>query len=215
MNHQYEDNRSELQVLIVEDEPVIAENIAHYLNNHNFKVCGIAYDDEEAKMFLENGSPDAAILDINLGSASTGLDIAHLINAKYKVPFIFLTSYADKETIEKAKAVNPWGYIVKPFNEKTILATLEIAISNFAQANNKGRPHLNLEKLNKHLLSPVSEREFEVLRLINEGCTNQQIADELIVSINTIKKHINSAYLKLDAYSRSSAIVRLRELMLK
>ncbi len=206
---------SEIQILIVEDEPIIAENIAHYLNNNDFKVCGIAYDDEEVKGFLESGTPDAVILDINLESEMNGIDIAELINSRYHLPFIFLTSYADKDTIEKVKMVKPWGYIVKPFNEKTVLASLEIAISNFAQANKKDQPDISLEKINKHLLSPLSDREFDVLRLIYDGKTNQQIADGLFVSINTIKKHINNSYLKLDADSRTYAIVRLRELMSK
>ncbi|MEO8111078.1 MAG: response regulator [Ginsengibacter sp.] len=206
---------SEIRVLIVEDEPVIAENIAHYLNNNDFKVCGIAYDDEDAKRVLENEAPDAVILDINLESELNGIDIAELINSRYHLPFIFLTSYADKETIEKVKMVKPWGYIVKPFNEKTILASLEIAISNHAQANKIGQPDISLEKINRHLLSPLSDREFDVLQLIYDGNTNQQIAEKLFVSINTIKKHINNAYLKLDVESRTSAIVRLRELMRK
>jgi len=166
-------------------------------------------------MFLENSSPDAVILDINLGSQMDGIEIAHLINKTCQVPFVFLTSYSDRETLEKAKLVKPWGYIVKPFNEKTVLATLEIAISNFAQSNNKGQPEFSMAKLNKHLLGPLSEREFDVLKLIYTGKTNQQIAEELFVSINTIKKHINSAYLKLDASSRSSAMVRIRELLNK
>ncbi len=206
---------SEIRVLIVEDEPVIAENIAHYLNNNDFNVCGIAYDDDEAIDFLEKNSADAVVLDINLESKMNGIDIAHLINTKYTLPFVFLTSYADRKTIEQAKLVKPWGYIVKPFNEKTILATLEIAISNFAQANKVGYPDISSEKINKHLLSPLSDREFDVLKLIYDGKTNQQIAEELFVSINTIKKHINNSYLKLDADSRTSAIVRLRELMKK
>lgn len=206
---------SEIQILIVEDEPLIAENLAHYLNNQDYRVCGIAYDAEEACMFLENGSPDAVILDINLESDQDGIDIAALINRKYPVPFVFLTSYADRETIEKAKLVKPWGYIVKPFNEQTILASLEIAISNFAQVQNNDQPRLRMDKINKHLLSPVSEREFDVLQGIYQGKTNQQIADELFISINTVKKHINSAYLRLDAISRSSAMVRLRDLMHK
>ncbi len=206
---------SEIRVLIVEDEPVIAENIAQYLNNNDFKVSGIAYDDEEAKKILENDLPDAVILDINLESEMNGIDIAQLINARYHLPFVFLTSYADRETIEKAKTVTPWGYIVKPFNENTILATLAIAVSNFAQANKKGLLEISLEKINKHLLSALSEREFDVLKLIYDGATNRQIADALFVSVNTVKKHINSAYLKMDAASRTSAIVRLRELMMK
>ena len=108
-----------------------------------------------------------------------------------------LTSYADRETIEKAKKVKPWGYIVKPFNENTLLASIEMAISNFAQMQNRDQPEPRFEKINKHLISQVSEREFEVLKLIYEGKTNQQIAEALFVSVNTVKKHINSAYLKL------------------
>jgi DNA-binding NarL/FixJ family response regulator len=205
----------EIQILIIEDEPVIAENIACYLNNHDFKVCGIAYDADEAKMFLENGSPDAIVLDINLGSEMDGLDIAAFVNTHHPIPFVLLTSYSDKETIEKAKKVKPWGYIVKPFNEETLLASLEMAISNFAQTHNKDQPEPRFTKINKHLINQVSEREFEVLTLIYAGKTNQQIADALFVSVNTVKKHINSCYLKLDVLSRTSAIARLRELMSK
>ena len=79
----------EIRILIVEDEPVIAENIAHYLNNHDFKVCGIAYDVDEAKMFLENGSPDAIVLDINLESEMDGLDIAAYVNSPLPDTFYF------------------------------------------------------------------------------------------------------------------------------
>jgi len=204
---------SEFRILIVEDEPVIAENIAHYLNNQDFKVCGIAYDDEEARALLQHELPDAAILDINLASETNGIDLAHLINEQYHIPFVFLTSYADRETIEKVKMVKPWGYIVKPFNEKTLLATMAIAISNHAQLQSNQQPLLTIEKINKQLPTPVTDREYAVLKLIYEGKTNQQIADELFVSINTIKKHINNAYLKCNAVSRASAIVRLRELM--
>ena len=205
----------EIQILIVEDEPVIAENIAHYLNNHDFKVCGIAYDADEAKMFLENGTPDAIVLDINLAGETDGLDIAAYVNLYYHIPFILLTSYADRETLEKAKKVKPWGYIVKPFNEDTLLASLEMAISNFAQTHNRDQPEPRFEKINKHLISQVSEREFQVLKLIYDGKTNQQIADALFVSVNTVKKHINSTYLKLDVLTRTTAIARIRELMVK
>jgi DNA-binding NarL/FixJ family response regulator len=206
---------NELKVLIVEDEPVIAENIAMYLNNYDFTVSAIAYDDEEAISQLKHNTPDAVILDINLESVMNGIEIADHINKNYRLPFLFLTSYADKETLEHAKTVEPWGYIVKPFNEKTLLASLEIAVSNFAQRSNQQVPQLSLSKINRHLISHLSEREFDVLQLIYAGKTNQQIAAEIFVSVNTIKKHIQGAYLKLDATSRATAIARLREFMLK
>ena len=206
---------SEVRVLIVEDEPVIAKNISMYLDNNDFMVSGIAYDYEEAMSELEGNTPDAVILDINLDSDQDGIDIAAHINKKYRLPFLFLTSYSDKETLQRAKKVEPSGYIVKPFNEKTLLASLEIALSNYAQRSNKDFPELKLEKINKHLLSPLTEREFTVVGLIYNGKTNNQVAEELFLSLNTIKVHIKNAYLKLDVPSRTMAMVRLRELMQK
>lgn len=204
---------SELKILIIEDEPVIAENISMYLNNADFTVSGIAYDDEEAVNQLRTNTPDAVILDINLDSAIDGIQIADYINKNFQLPFLFLTSYSDKETLQRAKVVEPSGYIVKPFNGQTLLASLEIAISNFANRSNCQVPDLNLDKINKHLMSPLTEREFKVLQLIYQGRTNNQICEELFVTINTVKVHIRNMYLKLDAGSHSTAIVRARELM--
>ncbi|HYF30985.1 MAG TPA: response regulator transcription factor [Chitinophagaceae bacterium] len=206
---------SEIKILIVEDEPVIAQNISMYLNNNDFTVSGIAYDYEEAMSQLQHNPPDAVILDINLDSEQDGIDIASHINKKFRIPFLFLTSYSNKETLQRAKAVEPSGYIVKPFNERTLLASLEIAISNFSQRSNQQVPALHLEKINKHLLSPLTDREFAVMELIYAGKTNNQLAAELFVSLNTVKVHIKNAYLKLDAPSRTKAIARLRDLMQK
>lgn len=206
---------SEVKILIVEDEPLIAEHISIYLNNADFTVSGIAHDDEEARHQLRTYTPDAVILDINLDGETDGIQLAEYINKQYHIPFLFLTSYADRDTLERAKKVEPWGYIVKPFNEKTLQASLEIAISNFAQRSNHLVPHIQLEKINRHLLTAITPREFDVLELIYSGHTNQQIADKLFVSTNTIKRHINNAYLSLNATSRGTAIARLRELMLK
>ncbi len=206
---------SKFRVLIVEDEPVIAENISMYLDNNDFEVSGIAYDGGEAIEQLQNNTPDAAILDINLESEEDGIDIANCINQKYQIPFLFLTSYSDKETLQRAKNVNPSGYIVKPFNERTLLASLEIAINNHAADNKKKMPLLSIDRINRYLLSPLSDREFEVVQLIYEGITNNQIAERIFVSVNTVKTHLKSIYLKLDANTRYGVIIRLRELISK
>lgn len=206
---------SKLRILIVEDEPVIAENISMYLDNADFEVSGIAYDSIEAKEQLVTNTPDAAILDVNLESGEDGIDIAGYINEKFQLPFLFLTSYSDKETLERAKKVKPSGYIVKPFNEKTLLASLEIAISNFTSESNHSLPSLSLEKINNYLLSQLSVREFELVQLLYEGITNTQIAERLFISVNTVKTHLKSIYLKLDAGTRIEVIRRLRQLMLR
>ena len=206
---------NKLKILIVEDEPVIAENISIYLDNNDFEVSAIAYDSDEAFLQLKNNTPDAAILDINLESDKDGIDVAAYINKEIQIPFLFVTSYSDKNTLDKAKQVKPSGYIVKPFNEKTLLASLEIAISNFASEKNSAQPGLNIEKINRHLLSPLTDREFEVAHLAYNGITNSQIAEQTFISLNTIKTHLKSIYLKTDANTRYGLIVRLRQLMAK
>lgn len=206
---------SKLKVLIVEDEPVIAENVSLYLDNHDFEVSAIAYDSDEAFEQLKTNTPDAVILDINLESEKDGIDIAQHINQQYQLPFLFLTSYSDKNTLDRAKNVKPSGYIVKPFNERTLLASLEIAISNHATEKNHDLPKLSIEKMNRHLLSPLSDREFEIVQLVYEGMRNTQIAEKIFVTVNTVKTHLKNIYLKLDANTRLQVIQKLRELMMK
>lgn len=199
-----------VRILVVEDEPLIADDIANQLRINDFEVSAIAYDYEDAIYELKFNAPDAVVLDINLGSGKTGVDIAEVINEKYDLPFIYLTSYADKETLERAKRTEPLGYVVKPFDERNLIATLEIALYNFSQKQKSTQPALNLDKINARILSPLTEREFAVLQQIYEGKSNQQMADSLFVSINTIKTQINSIYLKMEANSRSSLLVKLR-----
>jgi DNA-binding NarL/FixJ family response regulator len=206
---------SKHKILIVEDEPVIAENVSMYLDNNDFEVSAIAYDSDDAFLQLRSNTPDAVILDINLESDKDGIDIASHINEHYHLPFLFLTSYSDKNTLERAKHVKPSGYIVKPFNERTLLASLEIAISNYATAKNHDLPKLSMDKINHHLLSPFSDREFELAQFTYDGLTNTQIAEKSFVSVNTVKTHLKNIHLKLDANSRLQVIQKLREMMLK
>jgi LuxR family maltose regulon positive regulatory protein len=72
----------------------------------------------------------------------------------------------------------------------------------------------NTSSIANDLLSPLSERELDVLRLIDEGCSNRTIADELVVTLHTVKKHTSNIYSKLGVASRTQAIARARELKL-
>jgi DNA-binding NarL/FixJ family response regulator len=204
-----------VKVLIVEDEPLIAENLAMYLNNNDFEVAGIAYDYDEGIFQLQSTKPDIALLDVNLEGEKDGIELGSYIHTNIKIPFVFLTSYSDKSTLDRAKKIQPSGYLVKPFHEKSLLTTLEISLANFALQSNNHIPVLDIKNINRHLLSPLSEREFEVVQLIYSGKTNQQITQDLFISINTLKRHINNAYMRLDVNSRTSAIHKLRELMMK
>lgn len=203
----------DIRILIVEDEPIIAEDIASLVEKNDFVVSAIVYTKANAMQELDTNLPDLVLLDMNLNGEMDGLLIAEKINEQFNIPFIFITSYSDKATLEKAKYTEPSGYIVKPFNEADLYSTLEIALYNHAQKNKLKFPPLTLQKINRNLPDPVSEREFNLLQLIYDGKTNKQIAEMLFISLNTVKKHINNTYLKLDASSRASVMVSLRRLM--
>ena len=196
-------------ILVVEDEPLIAMDIEQTLNNIDFAVSAVVHTYADALHQLKTNTPEAVLLDINLEDEKDGIDIAHVINEQYHLPIVFLTSHADKNTLDRAKKTQPAGYIVKPFEEKDLLAGMEIALYNFSMRNSN-KPTLSLANINKHILSQISEREFDVLVAIYEGKTNMQMADSLFVSVNTIKTHISNIYIKLDVASRTAAIARVR-----
>lgn len=202
---------SEIRVLIVEDEVPIANDIATILEGIDYKVSAIAYDSERALNELKHNLPDLVLLDINLEGEMDGIEIAQVIKSKYEIPFIFLTSYGDKNTLDRAKLTRPMGYVMKPFDETDLFSTMEIALYNFSQMY---YPHnFDIDTLNNKLLSKLTAKEFEILCDIYDGKTNQQLADKHFISRNTVKTHIKHLYDKLDVKSRMETVSKLRMLM--
>lgn len=117
-------------ILVVEDDPQIAESLTEILEILNHKVVGIADSYDQAVDYLAREESDLVLLDIQLKGDKSGIDVAEKIRSDFKVPFIFTTAYADKETIKKASTHSPYGYIVKPYGIKDINAGIEIAIEN-------------------------------------------------------------------------------------
>lgn len=110
-------------ILIVEDEPFIADDIARILKKNGYVITAIVDEASAALDAIAQQQPDVALLDINIEGDTDGIELA----PKLKVPFIFLTSYYDQDTLLRAKEVRPSGYIVKPFSENDLIANIEIA----------------------------------------------------------------------------------------
>ena len=115
------------QILVVEDEALIAADIQDRLVDLGYDVCGCCDNYEEALHWMESNRPDLVLLDIHLNGEQTGIDLARELRARYQVPFVFLTAYVDSTTLREAQKTEPAGYLVKPLQTKDIIATLEIA----------------------------------------------------------------------------------------
>lgn len=126
-----------IKILIVEDELIIAEDMASMLEKMGYEVTGNAMDADEAIDLLNISKPDLILLDINLGGKKDGITLAGEINEKYQVPFIFTTSYTDGATIERAKKVSPINYLVKPYKPEQLYTAIEIAMFNIAKQHEK------------------------------------------------------------------------------
>ena len=189
------------RILIVEDDPIIAHDLSLLLQKKGFQIVAVAHRADKAIDLLSKQNVDLAILDIHLGSGETGIDVARFIKTKFKIPYIFLTSFSDAETLQAAQEQGPYGYLVKPFQEQTLYTTIAIALSNFERQNEK----LNLEKLEKSL----TDQEKSICRLMFEGKSYQEIADGLSVSINTIRYHVKNLYVKLQVNSRAELVASL------
>ncbi|MCH2234662.1 MAG: DNA-binding response regulator [Crocinitomicaceae bacterium] len=117
------------KVLIAEDDVLIAESLKDCFEELGHTVLGIVTDKYEAKKYLDL-QPDICFLDIQMHGVKEGFNIAELINEKYNIPFMFITSYADPDTVKQASLHKPSGYLVKPFDDNDVFAALEIAMAN-------------------------------------------------------------------------------------
>lgn len=122
-----------IKVLVVEDEIIIADNICDILVELGYEVTEPAINYTEAIAIIEDEKPDIAILDIQLSGRKSGIDVAKKIKEEYQFPYIFLTSNADKYTVEEAKEVTPQAFLVKPFSKDDLFSAIEIALSNAKQ----------------------------------------------------------------------------------
>lgn len=125
----------EIKIGIVEDELLIAEKIKMILTDIGYRVCEPVSNFKDALQLIEQQKPELVLQDINLGEEKDGIDIAKKINEQYHLPFIFLTANSDGATIERAKKVKPFAYLVKPFTKDELFASIEIAFNNFSHIN--------------------------------------------------------------------------------
>ncbi len=148
----------DINVLIVEDEVVLAMAIEVSLKKMGFFVSGIETTASRAITHTKNHHPDIIIMDINLNSAQTGIDAANIIWKKFKIPIIFLTSYTNDKTIKDAMECEPYGYLIKPCRDEELKASINLALHKhryfFKDIN-------NLEKSKAEFLFLEGELKFD------------------------------------------------------
>jgi DNA-binding NarL/FixJ family response regulator len=193
-----------ISVLIVDDHPLIAQGLVKSLEQSaSIKVCGIATTGKEALEKVELLAPSIILLDIKLPD-DNGINICKSIitkNSSQKV--IALTSYNQRYYIQSMIDAGVQGYLLKNTNPEEIIEAI-ICVSE-GETYYSNEVEKVLQKQNEQSIY-ISKREMEVLKLIAEGFTNQEIAEKLFISPLTVDSHRKNLIMKLGAKNTASLI---------
>ncbi len=118
----------DVRILIVEDEGIEALGLEHSLISMGYTVVDIVSTGEEAIIKAEEIRPDLVLMDIMLQGEIDGVTAAEQIHARFNIPVIFITAYADEDTLQRAKITEPYGYLIKPFQERELHISIDMAI---------------------------------------------------------------------------------------
>ena len=116
------------KIMIVEDEWIAAEDTRNRLQDLGYTVSSLASTGKEAIQKAEEDKPDLVVTDIVLEGEMDGIEVAKQIYARFGIPFIYLTAYADDKILERIKITEPFGYIVKPFTNEDLTIAIELAL---------------------------------------------------------------------------------------
>ena len=144
---------SNKKILIVEDESIIAEDISDSLISLGYRITGMVYSGEEAIEAAAKCRPDLVLMDVNLQGEIDGITAAAEIRSRFQIPVVYLTAYADENTLRRVNATKPFGYIVKPFEEKSLHTTIQLALHRHEYDSLTNLPNRSLlrEQLNQVL----------------------------------------------------------------
>lgn len=194
-----------LNILIIEDELIIAEALSEMLVEMGHTCVAIVGNLEDGQKELKGKHYDLAILDVNLAGNQEGLSLGKLCTSLSK-PFFFLTSYSDKDTVVKAKEAKPGAYVIKPFVSDEIMVAIEMTLlhqtSETPQIASRVSSKLGLSK-----------REGDVLDCLVDRLSIAEISEKLFVSDNTVKFHIKNLYFKLNANNRTELLSKVEAIL--
>jgi DNA-binding NarL/FixJ family response regulator len=212
-----ESQRAKIQVLVVDDHPLIRSGLAQLINREpDMMVCGEAEEAQAALRAIGELKPDIVILDISLGGPD-GLDVLKTIRATdRKLPILVLSMHDESIYAERALRRGANGYIMKQEATERVLTALHRILAGDVYVSDKVAHKMVIQyvasgsgtsPVQRSPLDGLSDRELEVLRFIGQGCGTREIAEQLHVSVKTVETYQSNLKDKL-ALKNSRELVK-------
>ena len=139
------------RILVVEDEILVARDLQDLLTEMGYEVPDIAGSGEGALRKIEALRPDLVLMDIRIRGDMDGVAVAEQVRRRFRIPVVYLTAYADDTTVQRAKITEPFGYVLKPFQERELETTIEIALYKHDAERRIAEAHSQLQQAHARL----------------------------------------------------------------
>lgn len=163
------------KILIVEDEGIVAFNLQQRLQHMGYHITGLAESGQEGLALVSRERPDLVLMDIHIKGEMDGIELASALNRDFDLPIIYLTAYSEDTTLERARRTRPYGYLIKPFSERELHATVQMALERHevqaALSDSQTKLQQSLEavqRVNEQLEERVVERTAELRQHVRE-----------------------------------------------
>lgn len=174
-------NNVNSKILIVEDERIVALDISATLKSLGYEIASIAVSGVEAIEVVEKEKPDLILMDIRIKGELDGIQTAELIQANYNIPIIYLTAYADEETLSRAKITEPYGYVIKPYDKKILNSVIEMALyKNRMERKVKDNERWlskTLQSMGDAMVATDSEGHIKLMNLVAQSKTGWNLEE--------------------------------------
>jgi DNA-binding NarL/FixJ family response regulator len=204
-----------INVAIVEDNKTIREGLAALLNGTEGFSCKGAYADCESFLKeLESHSADVVLMDIGLPGMNGIEGVKKAKQISQDINILMLTVYEESEIVYDALCAGAYGYLVKKTPPSRLIEAIrEVYEGGSPMSSRIARQVISSFQNYQNDLTAdsqfnLSKREKEVLQLLADGCNYQEIADELFISVDTVRHHIRNIYKKLQVHSQSEAVAK-------
>jgi YesN/AraC family two-component response regulator len=175
-------------ILIVEDELIIALHIKEILKEEGFDEIINVDNVNDAITTIENLNPSLVLIDISLRQDKDGVHLGAFLLERDKIPFIYITSYSDKSTLERVRETRPYGYIVKPFKPTDLKSTVDIVLHNFKHRN------IDVLRQDKELSNDIPFILKQSLKYIDDNINEKIKISDLANQTRWESQHFNRLF---------------------
>jgi DNA-binding NarL/FixJ family response regulator len=205
------DDAVPMRLVLIEDHQALREGLELLLGRHGVEVVGTAGTADEGRELIERLEPDVSLVDIRLGEDS-GIDLTrHVLDVDSTRRVVLYTGSSDVELLISGLDSGARGYALKEGTPSELTGALETVAGGGTYVDPRLRPAL-LSRQTTQRMPSLSKREREIMDLLSQGLTGEDVAERLFLSSETVKTHIRNAMSKLEAHTRVHAVaIALRE----